>query len=273
MLKISRLCSVAPRGCVLGVNFSNETKGQKILHEEKMKMEMDAKRLDEWRERPQEKEWKSKLSVFRVENEDPGFMTFMQKPWSVSGVMSWYQKKKELVHKLSQDFNPERHTKLGSDLAAAHFIVFRGGRVKFLGHKEWIVKDEEDEFGDNYNLPRFYDEKYKLEAIDCSRMVLYYQGLSNLRRLYYLKSLSFRDVELFDDWCLDRVSGSECENLEELDLVGTKVTAKSLPALYRMPQLKRLSLNLPEEEMAAAEMKLTGAMLQEICPELTVSYQ
>lgn len=37
---------------------------------------------------------------------------------------------------------PERHLILGNDLAAAHFIVSRGGSVKFLNDDEWHKMDE-----------------------------------------------------------------------------------------------------------------------------------
>lgn len=99
-------------------------------------------------------------------------------------------------------------------------------------------------------------------------MTLYYEGLANIRRLNSLKFLSFYNVTTFDDWCLDRVSGSEFNNLEVLDLSGTKVTHRGLNALYRIPTLKLLILDNPN---SGIEMELTCSMLEELYPNLKIS--
>uniref|UniRef100_A0A1B0GHF9 Uncharacterized protein n=1 Tax=Lutzomyia longipalpis TaxID=7200 RepID=A0A1B0GHF9_LUTLO len=271
MLKITRIPGIAPHLRYTVASFCTHTKGKKILKEERDKIVQEKVKL-EWRETMgQRNEWSSKLGLFAPENENADFITMMQQPWdlSVSSVKRWYVRKREKMNRAMQSFSQERHDMLGSDLAAAHFIVFRGGRVRFVGAKEWI-KMEEDAV--EYNVPKFHDPKYKVEALDCSRMVLYYEGLENLRRLFFMRYLSFRDVGTFDDWCLDRVSGSECEALEELDLGGTNITYRGLSALYRLPQLKKLTLTLPVDEVQATQMKLATAMLEECCPELSVSY-
>lgn len=106
-----------------------------------------------------------------------------------------------------------------------------------------------------------------LEAIDCEGMELYYEGLENLRRLKKLRFLSFKNLKTFDDWCMDRVSGSQFESLEMLNLTGTKVTFRGLQALHRIPSLKRLMVDDPYRD---TEWKLTLAMLQDIIPELKI---
>jgi hypothetical protein len=98
-------------------------------------------------------------------------------------------------------------------------------------------------------------------------MELYYEGLENLRRLKYLRFASFKNVETFDDWCLDRISGAEYESLEVLNLSGTKVTEKGLQALYRIPSLKKLIIDDPNRN---TQWELVIAMLQDIMPELEV---
>lgn len=98
-------------------------------------------------------------------------------------------------------------------------------------------------------------------------MELYYEGLENLRRLKSLKFLSFHNVANFDDWCLDRVSGSEFDSLEILDLTGTSVTELGLGALYRIPSLKLLILDDPKKDKG---MELTCIMLEEIIPKLKI---
>jgi len=98
-------------------------------------------------------------------------------------------------------------------------------------------------------------------------MELYYEGLENVRRLYKLKYLSFKNVKQFDDWCLDRVSGSEFDVLEVLDLSGTSITEKGLQALYRITSLRKLILEDPDRNIG---WKLTLAMLQEAIPKLEI---
>ncbi|GAB0096408.1 distal membrane-arm assembly complex protein 2 [Sergentomyia squamirostris] len=270
MLKISRFSSVAQQIRSSVAPFCTPTKGKVILQQERDQIAQDKATL-EWREPLAGKEWSTKFGLFARDNENVDFITILQQPWdlSYSGVKSWYAKKKLQLEKGMQAYIPERHEMLGSDLAAAHFIVFRGGRVRFVGQKDWIERQEDDDF--ELNLPKNYDRRFRVEAMDCSRMQLYYEGLVNIRHLFHLKWLSFEHVKFFDDWCLDRVSGSKFEQLEELDLRGTSITAKSLCCLYRLPELKTLHVDLPREEEAKAEMKLGAAMLEEALPKLSVN--
>lgn len=90
------------------------------------------------------------------------------------------------------------------------------------------IKEEEPE---HIPLPIKYDPNYELEAIKCDNLTLYYEGLDNIRRLKKLKYLSFCNVKLFDDWSLDRISGSEFSSLETLDISGTSVTANGLQVI------------------------------------------
>lgn len=101
----------------------------------------------------------------------------------------------------------------------------------------------------------------------CDNMELYYEGLENIRELKSLKFLSFHNVETFDDWCLDRVSGSYYENLEILDLSGTQITENGLTSLYRLPTLKMLILDDPKKSI---KYELTCAMLEEIIFDLKI---
>lgn len=111
------------------------------------------------------------------------------------------------------------------------------------------------------------DPKYKIERLRCDNMELYYEGLENIRRLDDLKYLSFYNVKEFDDWCLDRVSGSEFPSLEVLDITKTKVTERGLQALYRLPTLKTIYMSAPKRTTAC---ELVIALLEDIMPTLTV---
>lgn len=182
-------------------------------------------------------------------------------------IKKWWQEYKVRKERFLQQFIPERHEILGNDLAAAHFLLFRKGKVKFCGHSEWLEMNSEEDV--KVPLPNKYNPHYELEAIKCDGMELYYEGLENLRRLKKLLYLSFKDVKTFDDWCLDRVSGSEYEKLEVLDISGTSVSANGLQALYRITSLKKLVVSHPDKD--DPKWNLTIAMLQEILPNLEIS--
>lgn len=234
------------------------------------KIEEDKKKL-QWRTpiTKQPGAFRSKLEIFNMDQEkEPSGLRMIVMPldFSIQGIknsLASYKIKKE---RFLQQYIPERHEILGSDLAAAHFIIYRGGKVKFVGHQEWSVPSEKDP--DTIFLPKYYDPSYEIEKIDCSNMKLYYEGLENIRRLTKLKNFSLKNVKLFDDWGLDRVSGSEFISLETLDISGTSVTANGLSALYRMSQLKKLIINQePEDNLG---WHLTISMVMDILPNLEI---
>lgn len=78
-------------------------------------------------------EWKSKFSLFAPKKgEDVDTLMFFQRPidLSISGWKKRREAKRVKLEIFMQQFIPERHHILGSDLAAAHFVVHRGGSVK-----------------------------------------------------------------------------------------------------------------------------------------------
>lgn len=81
----------------------------------------------------------------------------------------------------SQVYIKERAEFLGPELATAHFVCFRGGKIRFQGQDEWIVKDPEDDLMEKL-LPCYYVEHLKTEAVDCSKMTLVYEGLENMSK-------------------------------------------------------------------------------------------
>lgn len=209
--------------------------------------------------------WKSKLKSFEDREQNSDFITMMQQPidFSLKGVKNWYTHRQESLEKHMQQFIPERHAILGNDLAAAHFVVHRGGSVKFVHEKGWT---KQDDIGD-YKLPKTVDPKFKVEAIKFDGMILYYEGLENIRFLLQLKFMSFHNVKTFDDWCLDRLSGGQFPQLETLDISGTEVTERGLNALYRLPQLKHLIVDDTKKNLA---FELACAVLEEENPKLRV---
>lgn len=209
--------------------------------------------------------YKSSLRAFNFEEQNSDFITKMQQPvdLSIEGAKTWWKSRKEIKERHMQQFIPERHAILGNDLAAAHFIVHRGGSIKFTHEKTWTKKDEDGE----YKLPSKMDPKYKIEAIKFDGMNLYYEGLDNIRYLLQLKFMSFRNVKNFDDWCLDKLSGGVFPVLDVLDLSGTSVTERGLNVLYRMPSITCLIIDDPKKDLS---YELTCAVLEEEHPKLKV---
>lgn len=98
-------------------------------------------------------------------------------------------------------------------------------------------------------------------------MDLVYEGLANFRRLNHLIYLSFRNLDTFDDWCLDRVCGEQYERLKILDISGTKVTANGLFAVSKLPALDAIVLDLSDRSL---EFQLTCSLLEEAMPHLKI---
>lgn len=181
--------------------------------------------------------------------------------FSIGTLPQWLAHQKIQITKYNQKFIPERHETLGPDLASAHFIVSRGGRVKFKDNTHWTEQDEKGK----YDLPNTYDPSYHVEAIDV-RFDMHYEGLSNLCSLMRLKWLSLKDCKNVDDWGLDKIS-AEFPELEYLDISGCeKITERGLESLYRMLNLKTLIVTNHHKSVA---FELTCFMLEDCIPGLT----
>jgi len=165
--------------------------------------------------------------------------------------------------KYDQRFVQERHETLGCDLAAAHFLVFRGGKVKCAGKDEWIIRKEDL----TYDLPTVYDPTWQITDFDASGVDLYYEGIENFQKLNQCKWASFKGNKFFDDWCLDKVS-AHFPNVQHLDVSECPLlTERGLEALYRNYQLKKLIITDWEKKPS---FELTCAMLEDCHSGLTV---
>lgn len=177
-------------------------------------------------------------------------------------ILKWFKHNKDEYIKLTQSFNPMRHEILGADLATAHFIIHRGGRVRFRGNTYWTEQNKKG----SYELPNNYNPRYILEAVDVNRFDLHYEGLSNLCGLIKLKWLSLKDCKNIDDWGLDKIS-AEFPELEYLDISGCeKITERGLESLYRMINLKKLIVTNYNKSVA---FELSCFMLEDCIPGLT----
>lgn len=78
-------------------------------------------------------EWYSKFKLFQTDNDSNSrVLTAMQQPYdfSVTGFKNRRKEKAIKTEIFMQQFIAERHDILGNDLAAAHFVVHRGGSVR-----------------------------------------------------------------------------------------------------------------------------------------------
>ncbi|XP_063710028.1 distal membrane-arm assembly complex protein 2 [Culicoides brevitarsis] len=243
-----------------GANVKEEVK---VLTPRERKMEEDRKRL-KWAKLPDEKNlFRSKFASFNKNENDMGWLTFVSQPWdfSISGIRKAINDWAIQRDKYLQQYLPKRVEVLGPDLAVAHFLCTRRGKVRFAGDTEWITSETLKD------IPNVFDPKYHLEEIDTQDCFLYYEGIQNFRDLEYCKKISIRNSPHFDDWCMDSISGANLPALEELDLRGcTKLTFRSLACIYRLEKLKKLLLTINSN----IEWKLTMAMLEEANPNLEI---
>jgi len=224
--------------------------------------------LKSWRKpwAQREGEWYSKLSVFAPEKGgSPDLVRILQSTINFSPQVfrKWMINAKREAAVLDMRYIPERHEILGSDLAAAHFLVHRGAAVKFKGSSEWIKRQ-----GDEYDLPKKYNPDYLIEAIDILDMKLLYEGFQNMTNLRSLQWLSLKNCFEIDDWCLDRISGEYQSSLEYLDISNcVQVTDRGIGALYRMNKLRTLKVH----NIASSQMfQLACLMLEDIHPQLNI---
>ena len=104
---------------------------------------------------------------------------FVSLDFSISGIRKFLKASEEQTHDNNQAYLPQRSQVLGTSLAAAHFVTFRGGRVRFQGKTEWVKLDKKT---NSVDLPGMYDANYITEALDCSKMTLLYEGLENISK-------------------------------------------------------------------------------------------
>ncbi|XP_015122841.1 distal membrane-arm assembly complex protein 2 [Diachasma alloeum] len=175
--------------------------------------------------------------------------------------IAWWRRKQQDYLKWSQRYIPERQEILGNDLALAHFILHRQGKIRRKGCKEYMVAD------DIVDLPSKYEPTWFLEEIDASGTELCYEGLDNFADIPKLKIAAFRNCQYFDEWCLERLV-CLCPKLEVLDISDNEnITERGLEGLYRAWNLKKLIVT---NWGHGAAFELTCLMLEEALPQLQV---
>lgn len=135
--------------------------------------------------------------------------------------------------------------------------------MKFQGQNKWIKA-----VNGNYKLPDTYEKEWIVEAIDCTDMNLYYEGLNTLRELKYLQWLSLNGCNNIDDFCIDVISNVFSNSLLYLDLRNCfHISERGIGALYKMSSLKILYL---DDFLKDTKYELTCLLLQDLNSELVI---
>ncbi|CAG5136426.1 unnamed protein product, partial [Candidula unifasciata] len=173
------------------------------------------------------------------------------------------EKNEFMQHKKDQRYLEEREKALGPELAAAHFILARGGAVRFVGRDQWHSKDAKL----SYSIPRIKVPNLFVEAVDASGMKLTYVGFDIIGKLSQLKFLKFNNCPYFNDWCLSRLQRVS-QTLECLEISNCPgVTDNGLATLHCLQKLKVLRLS---QLSNVKHLGLLALLLEEHIPELAV---
>ncbi|KAK7060653.1 ATP synthase subunit s-like protein [Halocaridina rubra] len=233
---------------------------------------VEERKKEQWTPVPEKwtlpkEEWKSFFHYFAPEKGITiDILHLLQKKIDLSpkAVKQWYQRWKSTKDLIDQSFLPERVSVLGCELAAAHFIVYRGGKVRAKGSNEWIVKDSDD----NYDLPRHYTPGYFVEAIDAPGTKLIYEGLECLGNLEYLQWLNLSNCSHLDDWCMDRICGQYGSTLRYLNISNCpKITSKGITTCARLRELRTLDLTGHHNNQ---DIELICLLLEDVNPQLEI---
>ena len=199
-------------------------------------------------------------------NPESKIFTFFQTDIEMNptGIRKFLRKKIVQNHKTLQAFIPDRHEILGSDLGAAHFLIYQGGKVRFQGFDRWFHLNEDKSTVD---LPSKFDPDYVLVEIDASDITIFYEGLENFKNTTKVTRATFARSPLIDDWCMDRIAYT-FPNLEYLNVSDCPmVSERGMEALYKLPNLKTLIIT---NHYKSAAFELTSMLLEDCIPGLKV---
>ncbi|XP_069195038.1 distal membrane-arm assembly complex protein 2 isoform X2 [Procambarus clarkii] len=232
----------------------------------------DKKRRESWnapeeREIIHKDEWQGVFHHFMPKKGiSPDVVRALQKGIDLrpSAIKNWFKTQKHNYKVIDQSISRERIAVLGFDLAAAHFLVHREGKVRFQGSEVWTQQDEN---GD-YELASHYSPNVFVEAIDATGVDLKYEGLESMCTLNHLKWLSVAGCPSIDDWCIDRICCQYSNTLEYLDISNCiRVTELGISALARLRNLKHLHLNGLDD---VNNIKLLCLLLEDVIPNIQI---
>lgn len=205
------------------------------------------------------------LDQFKFEMDVESMIRLYKKiDFSWQGFKNFFKRFDKDFEMHTQRYIEKRHKILGPDLASAHFVVFRGGGVRFVGQTKFHRRDEDD----SYVLPNKFVPNVVVEALDLEGVHILFDGMVNLENLRELRWLSLRGCSEVDDWFCDRLARYR-NSLEYLDISNcSKVTDRGVACLHRLRYLKTLKLdNLPQFENS----HLVRLLLEDVLPNCVVT--
>lgn len=186
--------------------------------------------------------------------------------WSWGAFIRWIEAKALARERRDQSFNRMRHGILGPDLAAAHFITNRMGRVKFCGHAEWFSFETSDK------LPAKYEDNWLIEKIDATGLKMIYEGMDNLVNLFHLTDLNLTNSTELDVWAFDKLFRMYrfSTKLTRLNVTNcSRFCENSLMSCHRIPSLQEVIIT-GTRASEYGHLKLLVHELQDIRPNMRV---
>lgn len=262
MNSLRRLFPLCPQRIFLAKRSSSNSKD--LSHDENKKLYDKLMRSSYYNEKKLESKSFAKWFVPHYKFGPPRTMAY---DWSMKSMYNWMKHQKIEYKKYTQRYSVDRVKALGSDIAAAHFFVYRNAAIRFRGQDTFIKwENKREEY--NTDLPNTYDPHFFVEAIDATDLILYYQGLENFKNLYKLKWLRLKNNPVLNNWCLDYI-GYAVPHLEYLDISNCpQVTAAGISGLQKLTELKELVI-----DSSNIEIQMACFALEDVIPGLFVSIQ
>ncbi|KAI1285735.1 hypothetical protein HDE_11537 [Halotydeus destructor] len=194
------------------------------------------------------------------------FFAALHKKYDISakGMYRWLKDRQWTLLAKEQVFKAKRHAILGPDLAAAHFVTFRSGKVQFHGSETW--------WDDDTRLPMKYDERFRLKSVvvDGLKFELVHEGLDNLVNLKYLENLDISHCWRLNDFSFDKLYRMfrNSKYLKTLNVTNCPgFSHRSLAAVHRVPSLRKVVITgTPASEYEFFD--LVQVLVQDINPLL-----
>ncbi|XP_078001107.1 distal membrane-arm assembly complex protein 2-like [Glandiceps talaboti] len=178
------------------------------------------------------------------------------------GVVTYYREKwKNMRLKFKNERLESRVEYWGSELAAAHWLLYHNNAAIQFTNGKWYMKNKKGK----YYLPRDKVKGEFIMSIDVKSSAITYEGMDNIICLEHLKYLGLKECPHIDDFCLAKLHHFK-DSLTHLNISSCpQITERGLATLHRLRKLERLNIKaLPKVESP----ELVAMMLEDVLPNL-----